>query len=89
MHCITTTVLTGWVFFRLHSVVEFRQFYRVHPDKFVEFKVKNELFVGIGLAPEAGVTNNKVGPGKSVVFVACVTGRLIQLVGQIDGFLCA
>jgi len=76
----------GRVLFRIASVVEFRQLDRVDLDEVIELEVQNELFVGVGLAAEAGVPDEQIGPGKSGVLVAGVAFLLVQLVDEVDGF---
>jgi len=76
----------GRVLLRIASVVEFRQLDRVDLDEVIELEVQNELFVGVGLAAKAGVPDDQICPGKPGVLVAGVAGRLVQLVGEVDGF---
>lgn len=72
--------------FGIGSVVELRQLDRVNLDEFLKLNVQDELFVGVGLASEAGVTDQEVRPGKPGLLVAGVAGRLIDQVGEVDVF---
>lgn len=78
------TVLTRRVLFGVDTIVEFRQLEGMDLDEFRKFKVKNQLLVGVGLAAKAGIPDQKVGPGKSAVFVAGIAGSLFELFREVD-----
>jgi len=75
-----------WVLFGVDPVVEFRQLDRVNLDEFVELEMKDDLFVGVGFATEAGIPDGQIGPRKTGVLVFGVAAILLQLIGKVDGF---